>query len=194
MPSDNVPTTIVPDAIGSPGVGVDCSRDDHVHAIAAGTPSTIGTSNSEGTSSAFARADHVHDRGDALTTGATGVVGKLVLQGGSQTLTKDGSNNATSSISPTKSLMALSVSAVGACAYNSSSVSPYIETSGAAHGQILILRNEHASNITMSSLAGSGVKLSGGGGLTLGAKDYVIFIFNSSTTTWDQLTHVMNIT
>lgn len=58
-----LPTTIAPDDTASAGTSGDAARADHRHAIAAAAPSTIGTANTEGVSTSFARADHVHDAG-----------------------------------------------------------------------------------------------------------------------------------
>lgn len=62
------------------GVSINAARADHKHDISTGAPSTIGTANTEGSSSALARADHVHNHGnlaggslhDAATTSVAG--------------------------------------------------------------------------------------------------------------------------
>ena len=61
LQTPGAPTTIVPDDSATVGLGPSYAYEDHGHAIAAGTPVAIGTANAEGTSSSFARADHVHD-------------------------------------------------------------------------------------------------------------------------------------
>ena len=58
--SDNAPVTLTPDGGASAGSGTKASRDDHRHNIQADAPVTIGTANVEGTSTAVARADHIH--------------------------------------------------------------------------------------------------------------------------------------
>lgn len=64
---DIEPTTIEPDAAGDPGDEANgWAAADHEHPIATAAPSSLGNSNSEGSSSSFARADHVHASG--LTT------------------------------------------------------------------------------------------------------------------------------
>ncbi len=55
-------TTILPDAVKNDGSSSEVSRTDHVHAISTDTAVTISnlSSNSEGGSTSFARADHSH--------------------------------------------------------------------------------------------------------------------------------------
>ena len=50
-------------ATASAGVSAEASRVDHKHNISTAAPSTIGTSNTEGTATTLARSDHVHDHG-----------------------------------------------------------------------------------------------------------------------------------
>lgn len=64
----NFPTTIQPDDAAFVGIGFAAARDDHRHAIVTAAPVAVGTANSEGVSTSFARADHVHE-------GITNVVG-----------------------------------------------------------------------------------------------------------------------
>jgi hypothetical protein len=67
------PTTIEPDDAADPGTESEgWAAADHTHAIAAGTPSTLGNTNTEGSASSFARSDHIHAsgmtaKGDILT-------------------------------------------------------------------------------------------------------------------------------
>jgi hypothetical protein len=60
-------TNVVPEGTSSPGVATTLSRSDHQHGSTAAAPVSLGTGNSEGSSSSFARSDHVHDVGDART-------------------------------------------------------------------------------------------------------------------------------
>lgn len=60
-------TTLSPVITNTAGTGDSFSRNDHTHAIATGTPSTIGTANAEGTGTAFARNDHIHNHGSQTT-------------------------------------------------------------------------------------------------------------------------------
>ncbi len=54
-------TTIQPDDAAAAGTQDTFARGDHKHAIAADIPVNTGTANSEGNSTAFARANHVHN-------------------------------------------------------------------------------------------------------------------------------------
>lgn len=56
----STPTSIDPDDAQAGGSATTLSRNDHQHAITAGTPVDVATANSEGSSGSFARADHVH--------------------------------------------------------------------------------------------------------------------------------------
>lgn len=68
--SDTVPNTIEPDDAASAGVAVTASRQDHEHAIVAAIAVSVGTALAEGSSTSFARADHVHDLGaDCIDSG-----------------------------------------------------------------------------------------------------------------------------
>lgn len=63
------PTTIQAGVAASPGTTATAeplAKDDHVHPVLTGTPVSVGTANSEGTSTALTRADHVHDGSAAL--------------------------------------------------------------------------------------------------------------------------------
>jgi hypothetical protein len=212
MPSDNTPSTIVPDAAGSAGTGADTSRDDHTHAISTGVPVAIGDANQEGTSTAFARADHVHDRGSILVQEGTVELGVLILGSGTQTVFRDILNNALTTVSANASFMTLEVETDYpdpppdplppnlACVYSGvvrdddehDPALPFI--SSAANGQILVIKNAHTSAVQFNTgVAGSGVRLSLGATLTLTTNDYVVFIFNSTTSTWDQLTTKMTL-
>lgn len=64
-PSDVTPT-IADAGAGTPGVGTNYSRRDHTHQVMTGTPVTIGTANSAGSSANLARANHVHAHGDQV--------------------------------------------------------------------------------------------------------------------------------
>jgi len=55
------PTTIQPDDAAATGSAAVAARRDHTHAIVTAAPVAVGSANSEGTSTSFARADHVHD-------------------------------------------------------------------------------------------------------------------------------------
>jgi hypothetical protein len=46
------------------GTSTSLARADHTHNIPTDVPVTVGTSNSAGTSTSFARADHVHNHGN----------------------------------------------------------------------------------------------------------------------------------
>jgi hypothetical protein len=60
--SSTLPTSILPDSLGTPGVSTEASRADHVHANTTDAPISVTKSpNSEGLSVSFARADHKHD-------------------------------------------------------------------------------------------------------------------------------------
>ena len=58
--SDDDADTITPDQSGGSGSAATASRADHAHGIAAAAPDSLGTSASEGNSTSFARANHVH--------------------------------------------------------------------------------------------------------------------------------------
>ena len=57
-----IPVSLVPDLTSAAGSGTTASRHDHVHGIAGAAPSGsgLGTSNVEGSATAFSRADHSH--------------------------------------------------------------------------------------------------------------------------------------
>lgn len=59
-PFGGPPTTIRPDDVPADGVSMMASRSDHTHGIDNDVPVPIGSPLQEGTSKAFARADHVH--------------------------------------------------------------------------------------------------------------------------------------
>lgn len=61
--TSDAPATITK-ATAQVGVAATAARADHKHDIATGAPSTIGSSNVEGTSTSLARADHVHAHGN----------------------------------------------------------------------------------------------------------------------------------
>lgn len=46
------------------GVSTKYAKEDHRHGVSVGVPSTIGTVNTEGTSTGFARQDHIHAHGN----------------------------------------------------------------------------------------------------------------------------------
>lgn len=54
-------TTIECDDSAAAGTSANLARGDHQHAIVCATPSSVGTANSEGSATSFARSDHVHD-------------------------------------------------------------------------------------------------------------------------------------
>lgn len=61
--TDNVITTIQPDAAAAAGASAAAAKADHTHAIAAAAPDANGSlaaASAEGDSTSFARADHVH--------------------------------------------------------------------------------------------------------------------------------------
>ncbi len=49
------------------GVAADAARSDHKHDISTATPSSVGTTNAEGSAVSLARSDHVHDHGSQTT-------------------------------------------------------------------------------------------------------------------------------
>jgi hypothetical protein len=61
-----VPGTIEPDDTAIAGVATVAARRDHQHAIAAAIPVDISTANSEGNSTSFSRANHVHNHPSGL--------------------------------------------------------------------------------------------------------------------------------
>lgn len=77
------PTTITPDDSGSAGSGNRPAREDHRHAITTATAVSVGTANSEGDASTFARSNHVHELGagsiDAAALFAAGVVDSAAI-------------------------------------------------------------------------------------------------------------------
>ena len=85
-------STITPDATASAGTvstsaGVkigEIALADHVHAIVTATPSAVGTTLGEGSSSSFARADHIHELGtgsiDTANQFASGIVDNAALR------------------------------------------------------------------------------------------------------------------
>lgn len=73
--SELVPPTLatsapadVTKATAAVGVSTTVARQDHKHDVSTGTPSSVGTSNSEGSATSLARSDHVHNHG-AQTSG-----------------------------------------------------------------------------------------------------------------------------
>jgi hypothetical protein len=70
-----LPVAIDPDDAQAEGVAATIARSDHQHAMAAGTPVTIGTANAEGVAASVARSDHVHNIGTEI--GAIGASCRL---------------------------------------------------------------------------------------------------------------------
>lgn len=55
-----VPEQLDVGQVGAAGISTNYAREDHVHAVPAGTPVTVGQANSAGVATTFARSDHVH--------------------------------------------------------------------------------------------------------------------------------------
>lgn len=64
------PTALTPDIAGTPGVGNNPAREDHVHNTPAATAVTSGLANAEGSAATFARSDHTHDQAALSITSA----------------------------------------------------------------------------------------------------------------------------
>lgn len=84
-PSDAVPTDIIPNTPGAPGVDTALSRADHAHPVDVAAPATleVGGPNITGTSTALACSDHMHELppfGVTEGTFAEGDDGRLALR------------------------------------------------------------------------------------------------------------------
>ena len=91
-------TTIQPDDVAGSGTQNSYARGDHRHAIVADPAVSVATTNAEGTSTAFSRADHLHQGIHSLkaNSGGTTRYGDLVfLPGTNITITDDGAGNFT---------------------------------------------------------------------------------------------------
>lgn len=77
--SDTAPVNVTK-APASAGTADEASRQDHKHDVSTAAPTTIGTSNSEGSATSLARSDHVHNHG-ALAGGDRHAVATTSVNG-----------------------------------------------------------------------------------------------------------------
>jgi len=90
--SSVTPTTITPDAPGTPGTeSSGWVAADHEHPIATDTTVALGSAASEGTATSFSRSDHVHKR--AIETTNSGLVRRRLNFGTGFTVADDAGND-----------------------------------------------------------------------------------------------------
>jgi len=132
------PDTITPDQVAAAGSAGVAARRDHAHAIACAAPVALGTANSEGSSSSFARADHVHNAFDSVDP---------------DTITPDQAGAAGSTLIAARRDHSHGI----ACAAPSTNLS--VSTSNGEGSSSSFARADHAHGITTSSNPGTAASI-----------------------------------
>jgi hypothetical protein len=106
---------------------------------------------------------------------------------GTQAIGNDGANNSTTIIDPSLGSF-LTITPSASTVFSGASVTPYISVTGVVDGQVLRLHNIGASVVQFNAgVAGSKVRLASGTNKSLGANDYIDFMYFADTDTWDQV-------
>lgn len=214
-------STDTPQPIGAASAGSDteASKSDHVHAHGNQAGGALHDAATGATAGFMSAADKTfldtvdgrldgHDTdigdldtrvGDAETaiSALETLLPRAVLATGSQNLTRDGSNNALDTITIDDAyfnVRRLSM-LVGPGVYsnNAACPSPWMEA-GTVDGQIVILHNAGTQTIQINTTAKPNIRLESNANKSLGAQDYIVFIWNNADTRWDQLVTLMPLT